>query len=41
MMPDIIGACIGLMSIAVLYLLYKHCDALSDGNVGAANENTD
>ncbi|QJA43017.1 hypothetical protein [Phaeobacter phage MD18] len=32
-MPDPIGAVIGLLSIAMLSLLWKHCEALENGNI--------
>lgn len=32
--PDFWGAIIGIGSILTLYLLFKHADSLSNGNVG-------
>ena len=34
MMPDLPGMIVGMLSILALYFIYRHCDDLSDGNVG-------
>lgn len=38
LIPDLAGCAIGLMSSAWLVLLIKHSEILSDGNVGAGNQ---
>jgi hypothetical protein len=32
-MPDPIGAVIGLASIWIMVMLYRHCEALENGNI--------
>lgn len=33
-MPDFPGFIVGVACIAALWFMYRHADALSDGNVG-------
>jgi L-lactate permease len=32
-LPDFLGGIIGILSVLVIYFLWKHAEALSDGNV--------
>ena len=33
MIPDPVGLILGTLSLAVMYLLWKHCEDLEDGNI--------